>query len=320
MKFIYSALLICMMATLSVTGQNSVQINIDHLLGGSEFALNVETPQNGYTFDISRLEYYISDIFITHDGGTITDIEDVWLLVNANESGLFNLGTWSIDNVEAISFYIGVGPDVNHDDPAAWPVSHPLYPQNPSMHWGWSSGYRFVALEGHSGPSSAAYIYEIHALGDNNYFQTSVAVSASASGGELVIPIMAEYANALDGIDLSSGVINHSTGGVSVPLLQNFSSDVFSPGVVSSLIENVFTGELSVSPNPSEGAALLSMKLPAGGPYTLSIIDMNGRIIENFQVNTTEEMVQLPELSSGLYLIELEQAGVPLAQVRWAVK
>ena len=320
MKNLYLSLLTIVFAFGSVQAQNSIVLNINHQLGETEFALNTETQLDNYVFDITRLEYYISDISITHDGGTTTDIEDVWILVDANEWGQFDLGDHSIDNVESISFYVGVGPDVNHEDPAAWPSDHPLYPQNPSMHWGWSSGYRFVAIEGNAGPSSASNLFQIHALGDNNYFQAEVEISASADAGTIIIPLNAEYANSLNGIDVSSGVINHAINGISIPLLQNFSSEVFTAGVVSSLEENSFEGTVSISPNPSQGGATLQVKLPEGDNYSLNIMDLSGRSVHALPLTTNNGSVELPDLTSGLYLIELLQANRALTVKRWVVK
>jgi hypothetical protein len=304
----------------SLQAQNSVVLDINHKLGGSEFAYFSETSQGDYMFDLNRLQYYISDIAITHDGGTLTEVEDLWILVSANGTGEFELGDFPINAVEAISFYIGVGPDVNHADPASWPPSHPLYPQNPSMHWGWASGYRFVAIEGNAGPSSADNLFEIHALGDNNYFQTVVEVAATADAGTLTIPLNAEYANSLNGIDLSAGLINHSTSGVSIPLLQNFSTDVFTAGVVSSVEAFEFDGALVITPNPSEGQATLQMVLPAGEDYSLNIVDLSGRSVAVMPLNTTNGSIELPVLSSGVYIIELRQANKTLTAKRWVVK
>ncbi|MDA0973362.1 MAG: T9SS type A sorting domain-containing protein [Bacteroidetes bacterium] len=320
MKHVYLSLLLIAPSFGILQAQNSITLDIDHQLGSSEFAFFSETAQSNYMFELTRLQYYISDIAITHDGGTLTDIEDVWILVNANGTGQFELGDYAIDNVEAISFYVGVGPDVNHEDPASWPSDHALYPQNPSMHWGWASGYRFVCMEGNAGPSSPDNLFQIHALGDNNYFQTVVEIVASADAGSITIPLVAEYANSLNGIDVSSGVINHATNGESIPLLQNFSTEVFSAGVVSSVEEDEFEGELVVSPNPSEGAARLNLNIPPGEDYSLRIIDMHGRLVEVFGLNVTNGTIELPQLSSGLYLIELQQAGAPLTAIRWSVK
>lgn len=320
MKHIYLSLFLIAMSFGSVQAQNEVSLDIQHMLGDQAFAFFQDAEQSSFIFELDRLQYYISDIAITHDGGTQTDIEDVWLLINSSSDDSHSLGSWDINEVESISFHIGVGPDVNNEDPAAWPQGHPLYPQNPSMHWGWASGYRFVAMEGMSGSTDTDQVFEIHALGNDYYYQTSVDVSAQASSGELTIPIVADYVQALNDMDLSGGTITHGSFGVAITLLQNFSTDVFTAGVVSSVEEYEFDGDLTVSPNPSEGAATLNLSIPTGEDYSLRIIDMNGRAVESMGLNVTTGTVELPELSSGLYLIELQQAGKPLTAIRWSVK
>jgi hypothetical protein len=311
-----SLIVLCMTAM----AQNSIQLNIDHRLGASEFALNQQASQDSYVFNVTRLQYYISDIEITHDGGMNTAIEDVWILVNANGTGDFDLGLWQIDQVEAVSFYVGVGQEVNHNDPAAWPSSSPLSPQNPSMHWGWSSGYRFVAMEGNAGASSPANLYQIHALGDNNYFQTNVTVSSTMVDGTVVIPLNADYVQALDGIDVSSGIINHSTSGVSIPLLQNFSTDVFTAGTVTSIPEFDFSSSLVVTPNPSSSQARLKVELPQGMKYSLSIIDITGKTVAQERVSVNQGVMDLPTMVSGIYMINLMSSNEVLTSIRWVVE
>ena len=320
MKNIYLLILAFVLSVGGTQAQNSITLEIDHRLGGAGFAFDTATDQDDYVFDLSRLQYYVSRIKIEHDGGTLTTIEDTWLLVDANGAGTFDLGIHDIEVVEGLRFTIGVGQDVNHNDPASWPTTHPLYPQNPSMHWGWASGYRFVCMEGHAGPSTPDNLFEIHALGDDNYNPTFITLDAAAMDGQITIPIIAEYSNSLIGIDVSSGLINHAIDGVSIPFLQNFNEEVFSAGVVNSLEENEFDGSMTISPNPSEGQASLQVNLPEGENYGVNIIDLSGRSVHTMPINTTNGSIDLPTLSSGLYIIELLQADKALTAQRWVVK
>ena len=310
----------CLALASSMNAQNPIQLNIDHKLGTEAFAFAQEANQDGYVFELTRLQYYISNISITHDGGSVTAIENVWLLVNANGTGIFDLGTWDINQVETISFYVGVGQDVNHNDPAAWPSSSPLSPQNPSMHWGWASGYRFVAMEGNAGASAPSNLFEIHALGDNNYFQTQVNVASTMVSGTVHIPLNADYTEALNGIDLSAGLINHSTSGASVPLLQNFSTDVFTPGLVSGLEEFDYSSHMSISPNPSSEAARLNVNLPQGENYLITIADVTGKTVIEERLRSNNGGNILPTLSNGVYLVNLSANGTLLHSIRWVVE
>lgn len=73
----------------------------------------------------------------------------------------------NVNKVEAITFSVGVEQAYNHLDPASFPPDDPLAPQNPEMHWGWVSGYRFAAVEGEAGPNLDQH-FEIHSIGDAN--------------------------------------------------------------------------------------------------------------------------------------------------------
>lgn len=319
MKKLYTSITAILCIVAATNAQNIVQLNMDHRLGDEPFALYQDVEMDSYTFELKRLQYYVSDISITHDGGTVTEIEDVWLLVDANGTGEFDLGSWDINSVESISFYIGVGSDVNHDDPAAWPADHPLYPQSPSMHWGWASGYRFIAMEGYAGPSMSTNLFELHGLGDGNYWETTIVVDAESESGTVIIPIIAEYSNALNDINVSSGLINHSTSGATIPLVQNFKNGVFSAGVANSVedIETVIS--MTIAPNPSAGSAVLNLSGLNGKGYSVEIVDLSGRSIDTILLDNQSSTLSLPTLSAGIYLVELLKDGSLQTSTRWSV-
>ena len=70
------------------------------------------------------------------------------------------------------------------------------------MHWGWSSGYRFVALEGKSGTTSANQNLELHGLEDVNYFHLTITTAGTTSGSDKVIELNADYIQALKNINI----------------------------------------------------------------------------------------------------------------------
>jgi len=104
---------------LTASSQTNLVLHFDQNVGENPLVLNEEYthPEEGFNFSITRLQYYISEIEITHDGGQITAIEDTWLLVDAAEQSDFELGSYNISNVEGISFWIGVDEPHNHLDP-----------------------------------------------------------------------------------------------------------------------------------------------------------------------------------------------------------
>jgi hypothetical protein len=315
MKALYTAIL--SMLVFGSVAQTNVTLNLEHRLDGSEFSFNEERiAPGGYAFDVDRLQYYISDIELIHDGGQTINVDDVWLLVNAGNDVDFDLGDHDFTTIEGINFYIGVGPDVNNDDPSQWPPSHPLAPQNPSMHWGWSSGYRFVAMEGGAG-NNTAFTYEVHALGNNNYHQVQITTDAIDNGSGKEIVVYADYANALSGINVSSGLILHATNGQAATFLNNFASDVFFPASALSVRDTEFTGTFEVYPNPAEGLAQISYNFIESGNYSISVINAQGQLISSDRVISTNGAVTLPEVASGQYNILLEKDGSKVTSRRW---
>ena len=229
-----------LLLTLNISAQTDITLKINHLLGEEVFAFNKTVTAPGeYSVNVTRLEYYISQIKLVHDGGKIEVLSDKYFLVNGASLFSSSLGNFNISKLEEIRFSIGVdnlpntNPNdnstntTNHADPSLWFAGHPLSPKSPSMHWGWTSGYRFVALEGKTG-LGAAYTYEIHALGDGNYNEVSIPTVIDASGGELNIELDANYLNSLKDVDVSSGLIEHGSTGQAIPFLKNFQTEVFS--------------------------------------------------------------------------------------------
>ena len=132
---------------------------------------------------------------VIHDGGQETPATGVYALVDASQPTTIDLGSLNITTVEGIKFYVGVNTPQNNQDPALWPSTHPLAPKNPSMHWGWASGYFFVAMSGNSG-ASLDKTFEVHALGNANYFSQTFTTTAATVNNEQVITLNADYAAA----------------------------------------------------------------------------------------------------------------------------
>ena len=173
---------ILLFVAISLNAQSSVNIQINHLLDGVLYENEVNTVNDlGNDFMIDRLQYYISGFSIKHDGGQVTEVKDLYVLVsllNDSESTMIDLGELTFTTLESVNFNLGVDQEANHSDPSLYHPTHPLYPQSPSMHWGWSAGYRFVAMEGNSG-ASLNQTYEFHALGDANYYTFTIPTSGN---------------------------------------------------------------------------------------------------------------------------------------------
>lgn len=300
-------LLIVACISLSASAQKNfpdVILKLNHFLNDNAFSSSTAGTNNlGNQFNVKRLEYYISDIVLTHDGGVETKVENYYILVNANNLGDYNLGSFEIDKMEAITFSIGVPSNVNNADPTQWSAGHPLAPRSPSMHWGWASGYRFVALEGKSG-ASLGTTYEIHALGNKNYFTQKIPMSVEWTDN-IVLEINADYSKALNGIPVANGIVTHGEEDEAATLLRNFQTTVFSnasgDGNVLSAQQIALNKALAVYPNPSNGLVNFSFDDKRFANSTLSITDLAGNEIASKQLINLNGSIQLDV--KGIYFV-----------------
>ena len=124
-----------MLSVFTAWSQQSVRLSIGHQLSGAAFGSTV-TAQNdlGHDFRTERLQFYLSQIELVHDGGQTTPVPNTWFLVDANVPFDESLGSFSVGTLEAIRFGVGVEQAANHLDPASYAMTHPLAPKNPSMH------------------------------------------------------------------------------------------------------------------------------------------------------------------------------------------
>lgn len=276
-----------LLITLSSSISKPIMVKINHKLGSQTFDYKKESSNNiSDKFIINRLEYYLSEFVITHDGGMTTKIDDSYILVQANNSfTLKSFGDFDINKVESIEFCIGVPASVNNSDPTKWAASHALSPKSPSMHWGWSSGYRFVALEGKVGQNFTTD-FQFHSLGNKNYKKLSMNISSKNNDiGENIIEIDADYNRAVENLQISTGIVNHSEEGEAAILLENFKNYVFQPTILLSVTDEI--NNIVVVPNPSSGVFKINDN-DLNIDY-VKIIDLNGRVVYEGEFKSNKE-------------------------------
>ncbi len=298
-------LLLSLAISIPSFAQNSCVLIIQQKLDAANFNFNQSATNNlGNSFQLTRTQYYLSKFTLIHDGGLEINVpEDTIALVNAGNETEINLGNYTFTNLESIRFHVGVHTPVNHEDLALYSSNHPLAPQNPSMHWGWTSGYRFIAMEGNAGASNNQTL-EVHALGDVNYWETTVLTSATNVNGTLIIPIKADYSEAFRGIDISQGLINHGQNGASATICTNFRDYVFSGGDPLSTAENSLS-EILISPNPSNGNFNLKVS-EFSDNKVVEIVDVNGQIIQTINLGGINTLMNVNLTKSGIYLLRVQ--------------
>jgi len=285
-------------------------LRIDASMNGEAFAYQTTyaDPNDTYEYKLTDLRYYISKIAITHDGGQQTELTDVYVLVDlGNQEQVYQLGDWEITNVEGIRMSIGVDQENNHKDPTLWPSTHPLSPQIPTMHWGWTAGYRFCTLEGYAGAKgfTPSTKFEVHSVGDQLYKTLSIDAGAKDEDGVLTIQLQADYSILLTDIEANWGPIDHGSTGTSLTLMENFTKGVFSSSVVSS-VEYGDAARFAVAPNPT--ADQIRITCDHDGVAYARVMDMSGIVRGQVVIEGGSATFDTSALPVGAYTLVVEDA------------
>lgn len=128
-----------------------------HTLVGNTVAnyTSVFSDATGRSFTLSDCRYYLSNIVLIKDDGTELPMTGKVLIANPSTMG-YEIGNVPVGKYKGFRFLFGLDSVTNHADPATYPSTSPLSYQNPSMHWGWNSGYIFMIMEGKVDSTAAA--------------------------------------------------------------------------------------------------------------------------------------------------------------------
>jgi len=132
----------------------------------------------------------------------------------------------------------------------------------------------------------------------------------------LMIDLKADYAQAFNDINVSTGVISHGSINECITLLENLRDSVFSDGEFSEVSSSSESLELGIDmfPNPSSGT--FQLKMATEGNYSYRMLDVNGKEIQGNKFQTSISIKQdLP----GLYVIQLFQDDLLLTSEKMQV-
>lgn len=103
----------------------------------------------GRVLRVTRFAALVSGVALARADGGAVRLDGQYGFIDAETGRL----TVTLKNVPegdyaGLEFQLGVPAAVNHTDPAQWAAGHPLNPIVNGLHWGWSGGYVFAAIEG----------------------------------------------------------------------------------------------------------------------------------------------------------------------------
>lgn len=154
--------------------------------GDSPVHLNQFVGEDGARapLSVSRLDFIVSQAALQREDGTWLETAD-WFACIRTDQGR---NTAILEGVpghsyRALRFQIGVGPAVNKSDPSSWAPGHDLNPEVNGLHWGWSGGYVFMALEGHrKNGSQGNGGYSFHIANDRNLMTIELPLALPSQG------------------------------------------------------------------------------------------------------------------------------------------
>lgn len=298
----------CLCIAFSAFAQNSVHITFEHAANGTAMALNqTEFPiWNDKMTRLTRAEFYISEIELVKADGSTVPLEDYYILANANEPNkVWDAGQYDVDAIVKVRFGIGVDEAVNHLDPTTYDADHPLAPQDPSMHWGWQAGYRFMAIEGwvdKDANGSLEAIFQYHNLDDALYRTLEMDCNLSAENGVLNIPFTLDYSKLFSGLTMDGNVIQHGSDTDNTKMMNNTIAREFFglPNTTNSNELNLEPSELTIAPNPSQVGKNTTIDYifpTSAGDKSIQVFNNAGQLL--FSENNIEQVGQVQINTSG---------------------
>src|SRR6218665_36478 len=133
----------------------SVTLHFENMVGDSALVLNTQNyvNANNDTFNVSKFNYYISNIKLTRRDNSLYTESESYHLLKANESGSLDISLANVPfgSYTSIQFMIGVDSARN----VSGAQTGALDPAN-GMFWSWSTGYIMAKLEGTSPQSTGS--------------------------------------------------------------------------------------------------------------------------------------------------------------------
>lgn len=154
--------------------KNSVSLDFDNRVGDQKLVLGTPAYKNaaGEPFAVTRFNYFVSNIKLKHENGTVLTFPNQYFLVRQADasSQKIKLNNVPSGNYTELSFMVGVD-SLKSISPVAerTGVLDPTSYGDDGMYWSWNSGYIFMKLEGTSTAipttASANQAFAIHVGG-----------------------------------------------------------------------------------------------------------------------------------------------------------
>ncbi|MCH2230385.1 MAG: hypothetical protein MK105_08570 [Crocinitomicaceae bacterium] len=301
MKYLLSIIILGL--GLITFAQDNLYISFVPKCGGSDFVLGSTVQDlNGVDFVVDDFNYYISNLQVVYDGGQILDLSDTVLLVKA-DAHTFLLNQVDLPNIEQVNFSVGVPQNLNHTDISLYPIDHFLSFQTPSMHWGWTAGYKLLLVDGmgdFSGDGIPETIFQLHNLGDINFKNVQLPTVATYGNGQTDIVVHCHLDEWLYGINPATVGVVHGETGVNSQTMDNVDNRaVFTSPANASMNEVGNVGNLYFV-NKSNSISITWKDMTRIDSYKM--IDVSGKVILSSNTDSIHETIIVENMNKGAFI------------------
>ncbi len=260
--------------------------------------------RHGRALAVTRLDLLLSDFSLRRPDGTWVSAPDWHGFFRADQPtrreplrGL-PAGTYT-----AARFAVGAAPAANHADPNRLGPDDPLHPLVNNLHWGWTGGYIFVALEGHwqfdHAEAGRTGGYSYHLAGDDNRVTVTLPGPLRVQD-DGVLRLRLDASRLLAGIDIArDGESTHSRQqDAAVRALKTALGRAFTlsasatvPAASASAQRVPASSRAGAQPDATTpyrwdvGAHLPSVALPADNPLTVEGVALGERLFHDTRLS-----------------------------------
>jgi cytochrome c peroxidase len=268
----------------------TLRIEFDPHWDNERLILDRQLKANVARLSVARADWLISELGLKRPDGTWLEAPD-WTAFISVGKGRLHADADGLPNQEftAIRFRIGLRDQIDQSDPQGWEPDHPLHPDVNGLHWGWSGGYVFMAIEGHweeeAGKVSG---FSYHLAGATPPMLVEIPVRFSGTHGN-TIRIAVDFAPVLKGGSIvSESESTHSRDGDEVATrMKNRVSDAFR---LSGVYPDIFHAEATVLKDKRETEQKFNS---SGTPFQLQVSQRLPKIKLPSDNPLTEEGVAL---------------------------
>ena len=297
-RVIVGLMLLIWLVCLAPAFGQKLQLEIEPLWQGKPLALN-QKLSGGRLADISisRLDGLLSQLALQRADGSWLESEKWFVFFSAEKQRLSaKADGLSAEEFKGIRFRVGVDAKTDFSDPQVWPPEHPLHPDVCGLHWGWRSGYVFLAIEGHwKSETKGVCGFSYHLAGAQEPMWVELPVKFSGAQPTTirltldVSPILAA------GDVVRESTSTHSRKGDAFALrlkervAQSFAvkdvhKDTFQPtSIVQLKTQRPPAGTTPLPLNISE--RLPKVKLPADNPLTVEGVELGRRLFHDTRLS-----------------------------------